>query len=567
MRVRDDEVGAAVAAVVARSDPHPGVRVGEADARRALHQPEAEPERVGRGATLARDVHVEPVRVGVVRDVEVGTAVAVRVHEHGAETVLGRAAVDARLLTDLPEPGVALGVVAGVEVEQVADALVVVREPCVGRAGGVHVGVARDEDVGPPVAVHVRDGGAGVPAPGGDAGGAGALAEVALAVVPEQGIVAGCGDVDVGRAVAVEVARHAAVAAELDVGSRRAADVGEPPLHVVEEGAAGHAAVLQPVAEVVIRIGVDGEQVEPAVAVDVDPADAAAHHRGHVHRRLRPERVLLEVDPHGRGDVLEARSADAGGDELRRRVGCDRLGRAAARADDDVARPVELELERSGERRRRARERDRRGRAVVGDEPLRARGRRDDDRRILADGGLELELELVDVTLRDDDRARPRGADLRPQPLEPRPTRRPGGARPCRGCGARLPRSGGPTTRSLAICRASVGSICVATPFEGRTVSCGRVSGRSGGPGHGRLGTRGNAGEHEHRGEHGRAGESGGAEPVAARAARTRAAGAVPAHRPPAAPRRRSRARRAARPSSRTPSPAVRSAAPRAGRP
>ena len=108
MRVRDDEVGAAVAAVVARSDAHPGVRVGEADARRALLEPEAEPERVGRGATLERDVQVEPVRVGVVRDVEVGTAVAVRVHEHGAEPVLGRAAVDARLLADLPEPGVAL---------------------------------------------------------------------------------------------------------------------------------------------------------------------------------------------------------------------------------------------------------------------------------------------------------------------------------------------------------------------------------------------------------------------------------------------------------------------------
>ena len=232
---------------------------------------------------------------------------------------------------------------------------------------------------------------------------------------------------------------------------------------------------VQPVAEVVIRIGVDGEQVEPAVAVDVEPADAAAHHRRHVHRRLRPEGVLLEVDPDGRGDVLEARSADAGGDELRRRAGCDRLGRAAARADDDVARPLELELERSRERRRRARERDSGRGAVVGDEPLRAGGRRDDDRRLLADRGLELELELVDVPLRHDDRARPGGADLRPQPLEARPTRsrwRRAALSRVRSASASIRRS---ATRSPAICRASFGPICVATPFEGRTVSCGRA--------------------------------------------------------------------------------------------
>ena len=73
------EVGAAVAAVVGGSDAHAGVRVVEADARGALLEPEAEAERVGRGAALPRDVQVEPVRVGVVRDVEVEAAVAVRV--------------------------------------------------------------------------------------------------------------------------------------------------------------------------------------------------------------------------------------------------------------------------------------------------------------------------------------------------------------------------------------------------------------------------------------------------------------------------------------------------------
>jgi len=41
-RVRDEEVGAAVARVVGRRDAHPGVRVGDAVARALLDQPEPE---------------------------------------------------------------------------------------------------------------------------------------------------------------------------------------------------------------------------------------------------------------------------------------------------------------------------------------------------------------------------------------------------------------------------------------------------------------------------------------------------------------------------------------------
>ena len=97
------------------------------------------------------------------------------------------ARVDAQLLADLAEPRVAVPVVAEVEVEEVADAEVVVREARLGAGDRpVRVGVAGDEDVGPAVAVDVGDGDARVPAVGGDPGGPRALAEVAVAVVPEN---------------------------------------------------------------------------------------------------------------------------------------------------------------------------------------------------------------------------------------------------------------------------------------------------------------------------------------------------------------------------------------------
>ena len=265
----------------------------------------------------------------------------------------------------------------------------------------------------------------------------------------------------------------------------------------------------QPVAEVVVRIRVDGEEVEPAVVVDVDPADAAAHHRGHVHRRPRAEGVLLEVDPDRRGDVLEVGAADAGGDELGRRAGRDRLGRAAARADDDVARPVELELERARERRRRCPVN-----ATAAGVPWKVTSRSVPVAVATTIGGswptavsssswsLSTWRSGTMIALR------PGGADLlprgpaaacRPPPLAARVLSR------VRSASASIRRS---ATRSPAICRASFGSICVATPFEGSTVSCGSVARRSGRrAGDGRLGPRRDAGEHEHAGEHRRAGE------------------------------------------------------------
>ena len=50
------------------------------------------------------------------------------------------------------------------------------------------------------------------------------------------------------------------------------------------------------------RVGVDREEVEPAVAVVVDPADASAHHRLVVVRHPEAERALPEVEADGRGE-------------------------------------------------------------------------------------------------------------------------------------------------------------------------------------------------------------------------------------------------------------------------
>ncbi len=294
---------------------------------------------------LGRDVQVEPVRVEVVGDVEVEAAVAVDVGEHRAEAVLDRARLDAGLGSDLAEARAAVRVRAVVEVEAVAHARVGEREAAALGDRGVEVGVARDEQVGAAVGVHVADRGGRVPAVGVDPRRAGALDEFAAAPVPEKRVVAGRGDVQVGAPVAVEVGRDAAVPANVEVGARAAAHVHEPPLDVAVERAARQAALLLPAGDVDgDRVRVDGVEVEPAVAVVVEPADAAAHHRHRVGRGLEAEGAVAEVEPDVPGHVNQADAAETLACRHRRGRGGHR--RLAARADDHVAAVLELELER-----------------------------------------------------------------------------------------------------------------------------------------------------------------------------------------------------------------------------
>ena len=167
-----------------------------------------------------------------------------------------------------------------VQVQEVAHALEVRGEA--GDGGRDRLGeirVAGDEQVGPAVAVDVRHRCPRVPAEGVDAGGFGALAERAVAVVPEELVVGRRRDEQVRVPVAVEVRGDAAVPLDGEVGVRAPAHVHERPLDVVEERAPREAAVALVAGAIGARVRVHDEQVEPAVAVVVEPAEPASHHR------------------------------------------------------------------------------------------------------------------------------------------------------------------------------------------------------------------------------------------------------------------------------------------------
>ncbi len=238
-------------------------------------------------------------------------------HELGAKAVVVRRLVEADLCADLFELLVAL-----VQEQLVAHAVVVGGEPLHRARDGVrHVGVAGDEEVRTPIAVHVGHGSAGVPAEGNDPRVARALRERAVTVVPEQEIVRRGGDEEIGVAVAVEVGGDAALTAERQANTGLRRDVGELAVVVAVQVPGRQAAVCLPRGQVVVGVAVDGEQVEPAIVVVVQPAEAAAHHRLRVVRHSVAEGALAEIDPALRCNVGERDATDRRGCLYERRPG------------------------------------------------------------------------------------------------------------------------------------------------------------------------------------------------------------------------------------------------------
>ena len=326
--------------------------------------------------------------------------------------------VGRRVETDLPadftEPGASVRAVALVQEEEVAHAEMVRRVPRRRpRDRSVRLRVAGDEEVGPTVAVDVADGGAGVPAEGDDARGARALGEGAVPVVPEELVVGGGRDEEVGATVAVEVGGDAALAFDVESRVGLSRDVDEMPVVVAEELAVRQRATP----EVGVGVAVDDEQVDPAVVVVVEPANAPAHHRRRVRADAVAERALAEIEPDLPRHVLQPDAREPHrslvahrGALLRRRQRRERP--AAPDVGDEPAAAVLLQLERLLERGGGVTAHDRRGHVLVGRQLARPVERDDGDRRPLPVPRLEPNAHPLELRGGDIDRGSGRRADL-----------------------------------------------------------------------------------------------------------------------------------------------------------
>ena len=113
-------------------------------------------------------------------------------------------------------------------------------------------------------------------------------------------------------AIAVQIRRGAPVALPLEPGMGARGHVAETAMEVLEQLGARQPFVRLPPQSVTARIRVDGEQVLPTVAVVVEPADSAAHHRRVVVRDPVAERALAEVEADRGGDVGQVDAVERG---------------------------------------------------------------------------------------------------------------------------------------------------------------------------------------------------------------------------------------------------------------
>ena len=104
-------------------------------------------------------------------------------------------------------------------------------------------------------------------------------------------------------AVEIQVGGDTALSPDGEPGSGLLRHVGEATLDVSEETARRQPARRPPAGSIAFGVAVDDEEIEPAVLVVVEPAQAAADHRGRIGLLAEAEGSMPEAKASLRGHV------------------------------------------------------------------------------------------------------------------------------------------------------------------------------------------------------------------------------------------------------------------------
>jgi hypothetical protein len=169
----------------------------------------------------------------------------------------------------------------------------------------VGVGVAGNEEIRPAVAVDVPDPRSAVPAGGTNPGLGRTLRERAVSVVPQQLVDALGGHVQIDVAVAIEIRGDTTDAADGKTGAGFGGHVTEGAGFVLVQRRGGQATLFAPAGRLDLGVGVDDEQIQPPVVIEVQPAEPTSHHRRGIRRDPPAEGPVFEVDADLMCDVDE----------------------------------------------------------------------------------------------------------------------------------------------------------------------------------------------------------------------------------------------------------------------
>ena len=268
------QVEASVPVVVADGHPHAGLGLSVLVEGHGGYQP---PFLEGSVSPIAE----EEVGHGIVGHVEVAVAVTIVVAPDGAHPVGGWCVHTGRL-GGLPEGAVAVAQIERVPGRRKTHRPAVDLDPPVLTVGScgrrilvVEFHVVGHVQVQPPVPVRVGEGGTGAPGRISHPRFPGHVPEAAVAVVPVQDVGPVVADVEIGPTVVVVVGDGHSHAPMAPLHARLGRHQAETAVPLVAVESVGDAAL--PASQLLPEAAVDGIQIEPAVLVEVDPTDAAAH--------------------------------------------------------------------------------------------------------------------------------------------------------------------------------------------------------------------------------------------------------------------------------------------------
>jgi hypothetical protein len=135
----------------------------------------------------------------------------------------------------------------------------------------------------PAIIGQVTHGGAGLPTICIYIGRFRALCKGPVAIVPQHSVDPGCGNVQIGPAI------------EVEIDSGTIAYIGEVALIVSIEPASGKLALGLPLPGFSQDIGVNCVEVQPAILFEIQPALAPSHHSDSVSRDVPSKGSVLEI--------------------------------------------------------------------------------------------------------------------------------------------------------------------------------------------------------------------------------------------------------------------------------
>ena len=180
---------------------------------------------------------------------------------------------------------------------------------CCIRNAIVDVDVTGHKDFWPAVSIQVSDRGATLPAVSVDPGRRPPFGKGRVSIIPEEKIGPCRRHVNIDKPILIQITGNTPITAHYQGSTGRLADVDKAAISIVKQGAAGKSSCSFPGSGLILGVGVGHKKIEPAIIIDIKPAQPASHHGDRIARYLPTKGAMTEIETNLTGYISEKGSA------------------------------------------------------------------------------------------------------------------------------------------------------------------------------------------------------------------------------------------------------------------